>query len=213
MLDAKLAPLIQPILKGCVQRITNHFEDKAITPNHITVFGFAMGVIAVFFIIYAHYFLGLLFIILNRLSDGLDGELARYQNCQSNAGGYLDICLDFLFYASIPVAFAIANPEQNAVASSVLLLTFVGTGSSFLAFAISAESLKIDRPQFKNKSFYYLNGLTEGTETIVFFVLFCLFPNAYSILAYIFAIAAGITIVTRIVGGFNTIKKYSQPHT
>ena len=87
-----------------------------------------------------------------------------------SAGGYLDITLDFLFYAAIPLGFILANPEQNAIAGAILLATFLGSGSSFLAFAIAAEKLNLDKPQFKYKSFYYLNGLTEGTETIAIFL-------------------------------------------
>ena len=70
-----------------------------------------------------------------------------------SAGGFLDITLDFLFYAAIPLGFIFADPELNGIAGSILLATFIGTGSSFLAFAIAAEKFKIDKPQFKYKSF------------------------------------------------------------
>merc|ERR1712093_47440 len=113
----------------------------------------------------------------NRVCDGIDGELARYQSSSSSAGGFLDICLDFLFYASVPLAFGTANPQEWGVPALVLIASFIGTGSSFLAFAIAAEKFNIDRPQFSNKSFYYMQGLTEGTETIAVFLAFCLWPS------------------------------------
>ena len=109
--------------------------------------------------------------------------------------------------AAIPLGFIFADPELNGIAGAILLATFIGTGSSFLAFAIAAEKFKIDKPQFKYKSFYYLNGLTEGTETIALFVAFCLWPQSFSWLALLFSFACMITIFTRIHGGYNTLKE------
>ena len=142
--------------------------------------------------------------------DGIDGELARYQKSSSSAGGYLDICLDFLFYASIPLAFGIADPINWGIPAMVLLATFIGTGSSFLAFAIAAEKFQIARPQFANKSFYYMQGLTEGTETILVFLAFCIWPQYFAEMAYIFAAACAVTVVTRIAGGFSTLDKVER---
>lgn len=59
-------------------------------------------------------------IFLSRLCDALDGAVAR-QGQPTDAGGFLDITLDFLFYASIPLAFAVADPGANALAAAVLL--------------------------------------------------------------------------------------------
>ena len=61
--------------------------------------------------------------------------------------------------------------------------------------------------QFKYKSFYYLNGLTEGTETIALFVAFCVWPQHFAIMASLFAAACAITIFTRIYGGYHTLKQ------
>jgi phosphatidylglycerophosphate synthase len=206
MLDAKVTPFIKPLLRPIVVGL----DKRGITPSHVTIAGFIFGLIAVPLII-VNWWLGALgFIILNRVCDGIDGELARYQKSSSSAGGYLDICLDFLFYASIPLAFGIANPSEWGIPAVVLLATFIGTGSSFLAFAVAAEKFNIDRPQFENKSFYYMQGLTEGTETIAVFLAFCIWPTHFPIMAYCFAAACFITIVTRISGGFATLKRVEQ---
>ena len=133
--------------------------------------------------------------------------MARYAQQSTSAGGYLDITLDFLFYAAVPLGFILANPAQNAIAGALLLAAFIGTGSSFLAFAISAEKFKLDKPQFKYKSFYYLNGLTEGTETIALFIALCIWPQHFVLLAGIFATACAVTIFTRIHGGYHTLKQ------
>ena len=48
----------------------------------------------------------------------------------TDRGAFLDITLDFLFYASIPLAFAVADPAANALPAAVLLAAFIGTGSA-----------------------------------------------------------------------------------
>ncbi|OXL20320.1 CDP-alcohol phosphatidyltransferase family protein [Psychrobacter sp. DAB_AL32B] len=203
MLDKYLTPIIKPLLTPIVILL----HKRSITANQLTVAGFLIGLLAVPLIAFEYWYAALVAIILNRILDGLDGALARYAKQSSSAGGYLDITLDFLFYAAIPFGFIFSNPEQNAVAGALLLATFIGTGSSFLAFAIAAEKFKIDRPQFKYKSFYYLNGLTEGTETIAIFIAFCIWPQHFALFATLFAIACTITIFTRIYGGYHTLKQ------
>lgn len=203
MLDAKITPLIKPLFRPLIKGL----DRLGVSPNQVTVCGFIIGLMAMPMIILNWWTMALLCIALNRVSDGIDGELARYQQSSSSAGGYLDICLDFLFYAAIPLAFGIADPVNWGIPALVLLTSFIGTGSSFLAFAVAAEQFAIERPQFRHKSFYYMQGLTEGTETIIAFVLFCLWPQHFAVLAYVFALACTITIVTRVVGGFTTLKK------
>lgn len=202
MLDRFITPVIKPMLKPLVLLL----DKKQVQPDQLTLVGFIVGMMAVPFLALQLWYAALFFIVLNRVLDGLDGALARHQNHTTPSGGYLDICLDFLFYAAIPLGFALANPNENALAAAVLLTVFIGTGSSFLAFAIPAEKLNLPRPQFAHKSFYFLNGLTEGTETIAFFVAFCLWPTYFPELAYTFAFLGAITIFTRIHGGYNTLK-------
>ncbi|WP_024591913.1 MULTISPECIES: CDP-alcohol phosphatidyltransferase family protein [unclassified Pseudoalteromonas] len=203
MLDKFITPVIKPLLTPVVMLM----HKRGITADQLTVVGFLVGLLAVPLLAFEMWYGALVAIALNRILDGLDGALARYANQSSSAGGFLDITLDFLFYAAIPLGFILANPEQNAIAGSILLATFIGTGSSFLAFAIAAEKFKLEKPQFKYKSFYYLNGLTEGTETIALFIAFCIWPQHFAVMASIFAIACGITIFTRIHGGYHTLKQ------
>lgn len=208
MLDKYITPLIKPVLSPLVQVL----HQRGVTANQLTVIGFLVGLLAVPLLAYELWNIALVMIIINRVMDGLDGALARYANKSSSAGGFLDITLDFLFYAAIPLGFVLANPQQNAIAGALLLATFIGTGSSFLAFAIAAEKYQLEKPQFKYKSFYYLNGLTEGTETIALFIAFCLWPQYFEEMAYLFAIACLITIFTRIHGGYHTLK-YQDENT
>ncbi|MDE1310989.1 CDP-alcohol phosphatidyltransferase family protein [Vibrio aestuarianus] len=176
-----------------------------ITANQTTVFGFIVGCFALPALVTEQYLWALLFIVLNRICDGLDGALARMQGI-TDSGGFLDISLDFLFYSLIPFGFVLANPEQNAVAGAFLIFSFIGTGSSFLAFAVMAGKRGIENPMYKHKSLYYMSGLTEGTETITCFIAFCLLPNNFAMIAYLFGAACWFTTFTRIYSGFHTLK-------
>lgn len=201
MLDRFSIQLIRRPLEISAERL----DGKNITANQVTLFGFAMGCFAFPALIAEYYLLALIFIVINRVCDGLDGALARIQGI-TDAGGFLDISLDFLFYSLIPFGFVLANPEQNAVAGAFLIFSFIGTGSSFLAFAIMAGKRGIDNPVYKNKSLYYMSGLTEGTETIASFIAFCLFPQHFAVIAYVFGAACWFTTFTRIYSGFETLK-------
>lgn len=146
MLDSLSIKLIRKPLA-----LSAKYLDKCgITANQTTVFGFVLGCFALPALITEQYLLALLFILLNRICDGLDGALARIQGI-TDAGGFLDISLDFLFYSLIPFGFVLANPEHNAVAGAFLIFSFIGTGSSFLAFAIMAGKQGIDNPVYKKQ--------------------------------------------------------------
>lgn len=180
--------------------------DKCgVKANWITVLGFVVGMIAVPALYFEQTGLALLLIIMNRLMDGLDGAVARVQG-PTDLGGYLDITLDFIFYSAIVFGFALMNPLENALAASFVIFSFMGTGSSFLAFATMAEKRSIERLDYGRKSLYFLGGLAEGSETIAFLVLICVFPEYFVWLAYGFGAICWVTTATRIYAGYRTLR-------
>jgi phosphatidylglycerophosphate synthase len=134
MIDRHALRLIAPAL-GVLARA---LARAGVSADAVTLAGFALGMAAAVAIALQAWGLGLALMLASRLCDGVDGALAR-QTQPTDRGAFLDITLDFLFYASIPLAFAVADPARNALAAAVLLAAFIGTGSSFLAFAILAE--------------------------------------------------------------------------
>lgn len=202
MFDSYLHPRIKPALN----RLASLLDRPGITPDGLTLFGFAVGLLALPFLALQWYGAALVAIVLNRLFDGLDGALARRRGL-TDAGGFLDISLDFLFYALVPFGFILANPEQNALAGAWLLFAFIGTGSSFLAFAAVANKHNLANPGYAHKSFYYLGGLTEGAETMGLFVLGCLFPNEFVWQAWGFGALCWMTTLTRVWSGYQTLKQ------
>ncbi|MBU2712701.1 CDP-alcohol phosphatidyltransferase family protein [Zooshikella harenae] len=204
MLDRWTSRWVQPPLKNTAQIIAPYC-----TANQVTIAGFLLGMLALPLLAYEQYSSALVFILLNRCLDGLDGALARLSQ-QTDSGSFLDITLDFIFYAGIVFGFALAQPDDNALYAALLLFSFMGTGASFLAFAVLAKKYQLTNPYFPHKSLFYLNGLTEGTETILFFVLFCMFPKHFAMLAGIFAVLCFLTTINRIVIGYLTLKRCEQ---
>jgi len=198
MFDSRLRPLVDPISN----RLGRWLVRFGISANMVTVSGGVIGLLAFHALCLGFYQLALAMILLNRIFDGLDGAVAR-QNGITDLGGYLDIVLDFIFYALIPLGFAIGDPN-NALAAAVLIASFVGTGSSFLAFAIMAEKRGISTDIRGKKSLYYLGGLTEGFETILVLVVMCIWPIYFQWFAYIFAGLCWITTSTRIYWALKT---------
>ena len=170
----------------------------------VTWVGFAIGMAAALAITQQQFGWGLTLLLASRLADGLDGAVARL-TAPTDRGAFLDIALDFIFYASIPLAFAIADPSVNALPAALLLAAFVGTASGFLAFAVMAERRQLGNADFPAKGLYYLGGLTEATETIACFALMCLWPQHFAWWAYGFATLCGVTIATRLATGWRTL--------
>ena len=197
MLDRALNDRLQRPL----QALARWLAGQGMRADHLTWAGFAVGLLAVPLIASGHPRWALLAMALNRLADGLDGTLARL-TAPTDRGAFLDITLDFLFYASIPLAFALANPAANGLAAAVLLFAFMGTASSFLAFAVLAARRGLTSTAYPRKGFYYLGGLTEATETLTVFTLMCLVPAWFVPLALGFAALCALTTVTRVVAGW-----------
>ncbi|MGB7390988.1 CDP-alcohol phosphatidyltransferase family protein [Marinomonas sp.] len=191
-------------LKQPLARLAKGLDALGVTANGITVVGFLFGILVLPALYFEMTFVALLLIVFNRAMDGLDGAVARIQG-PTDLGGYLDITLDFIFYSAVVFGFALMNPAENALAASFLIFAFMGTGSSFLAFAIMAEKRNIERLDYGRKSLYFLGGLTEGTETILFLVLICLLPSYFSVLAYVFGAACLVTTATRLYAGYRTL--------
>lgn len=187
---------LQPYVSRMMQPVAGLVVKAGVSADAITLTGFLIGMAALPLIAIQSNFLALVCIITNRILDGLDGAVARLTR-PTDRGAFIDISLDFFFYSSIPFAFAIANPPLNALPAAALLLAFVGTTTSFLAFAVIAQQRQLRAAAYPTKGIYYLGGLTEGTETILFFAAVCLLPQFFPALAWLFSALCLLTTVTR----------------
>jgi len=87
-------------------------DRQGVRADTVTVTGFLIGLACLPAVAFDFMQLALVFLLINRLADGLDGELARLQR-PTDAGGYIDITLDFIFYAVFPLGFAFADPNPG----------------------------------------------------------------------------------------------------
>jgi phosphatidylglycerophosphate synthase len=195
MLDRAARRRLDPLLDRWADRCI----ALGLTANTVTVIGFGIGLLAMLSVAAGHDLIGLILLLLNRTADGIDGAIAR-RTQPTERGGYLDIVLDFILYSGIPFAFAVGHPE-HALAAAFLIFAFVGTGTSFLAFAIFKRDAAHD-----GKAFHYLGGLTEGTETTAFFALVLLFPGAFGIAAWLFGALCWVTTAGRIGAAVSALR-------
>ena len=192
MLDSTLRPLIDPSLNALARLLVK----TGVSANMVTAIGFAFALCAFVALGFASYGIALVFILLSRLMDGLDGPLAR-QTEATDIGGFFDIVSDFIFYSGVVFFFAVGRPEV-ALPSAFLIFSFMGTASSFLAYAIIASKRDINHERQGKKSFFYVSGIAEGTETILVLVLFCLLPDYFAVIAVIYGVLCWLTTYGRV---------------
>lgn len=166
-----------------------------VRPTLVTIAAFGVGLMAVGAIWQGWYRGGLALFLCNRLLDGLDGTLARVTAQQSDFGGYLDMLLDMAMYAAVPAALAINIGTPAAYLSLTLLLVsfYLNAGSWMYLAALLEKRQHGATARGELTSVTMPGGLMGGTETILFFVLFLLFPAA---LVPLFVAMALLTFAT-----------------
>tara|TARA_Y100001935_G_scaffold244594_1_gene237192 strand:- start:209 stop:832 length:624 start_codon:yes stop_codon:yes gene_type:complete len=173
---------------------------KFFSANQITFFGFFIGILMSISIFFELYLYALLFLVINRLCDGLDGVMAR-MTAPSPLGAYLDITFDFIIYASFVLAFGL-HDQSNLIVSMFLLFSYICTGTTFLAQAILQPQIdnysEDDRIEI-SKGFIYASGLIEGTETIIFMIITLIVPDAFIFFGLVFGVLCLITAIARIL--------------
>jgi phosphatidylglycerophosphate synthase len=204
MFDRYIYAAIAPLCES----VARPLAKSGLTADQITIGAFLIGISALPLLAFGYNGWALAAILVNRLLDALDGALARITKA-TDRGAFLDITLDFMVYGAVPLGFAIANPLSNALPASCLLFSFIGTGASFLAFSIIAQRRGLTAPHFPHKGIVYLAGLAEGFETIVCFVLICLWPQHFAPIAYLFSALCLLTTAIRLIAGWRAFSEHA----
>lgn len=200
MLDAHVRKIIDPplnLLGKVIARMGGH-------ANAATIMGLFAGGLAIISISQKYYLCGCIFIVINRLMDGVDGAIARASKI-TDFGGFLDISTDFVIYAGVIFAFAFSNPEY-ALWAAFLIFSYIGPMTTFLAFAIMAEKKSICTNIHGKKSFYYMGGICEGTETAIAMIGICLFPAWFPEICLVYGILCWLTTAGRIMQAWELSK-------
>jgi len=155
-----------------------------VTGNVLTVSGLCVGALCLVAVALGLNLLALVLWLLNRLLDGLDGEVARLRSESSEFGTFVDIMADFLVYGGFLVALAVQHQDAR-LALVALFFAYYLNGTAFLALSGILERLKRERQT--DRGLHFRRSLTEGFETIVAGALFLLLPEHVSTIAWIFA--------------------------
>jgi len=146
--------------------------------------------------------------LLGRLLDGLDGPVARKRGQASDLGGYLDMLADTIGYVAVPLGVA-AGIDRTAgwITVAVLLGTFWVNGISWAYLAAILEKRGAGAASTGEMTSVTMRpALVEGTETIVIFSAFIVFP---AVSPWIFAAMVGLTavnVVQRLVWAFRHLR-------
>lgn len=170
-------------------------QRAGVSPNAVTVAGFALSVAGTWPIAAGHPVPGMTLWLLGRLLDGYDGLLARLSGRASLFGGFLDITLDMLAYSAMAVAFAWAMPDDRLLWMGVLV-GYVVVITTTLALSSLLE--RADRQLGGDRSLQFTPGLAEGGETTIVYCLVALLPGASRWVLAVWLALLALTALSRL---------------
>lgn len=191
MLDAPVRARLATPLAAFARRAAS----AGLGPDVVTATGLVVGIGACVAAGYAVWPLALALWLVNRALDGLDGALARVGGGGSDLGGFLDFVADFVVYGGFVVGVAIAVPDAR-IACTVLLAAYLLDNVALLSFASLVEKRAMAFGD--ERSLRFTPGLTEGTETVLAYVAFCVVPGHAAVVAWVFAGMVLFTVGQRV---------------
>ena len=196
MLDSILRPLKERVLTPLAVA-----TGPRVHPMAVTILGFACGISAASFAAHGSSVAALGFWLANRVLDGFDGTLARIQGRQTDIGGYVDILLDFVVYAAIPLGLVIGAPSiPVAIAALAMVGSFYVNAASWMYLSAILERRGTGaRARGDLTTVAMPDGLIGGTETIVVYALFFAFPGLLMPLFVVMTVLVLMTVVQRLV--------------
>ncbi len=169
-----------------------------VSPLWLSLIGMLFGVATAVSLTYGLYIIAFILWFFNRVFDGLDGTVARLSNAQSDLGGYVDILVDFVIYALIPIGLALGRPSTPGFLVLIFLLaTYYVNAASWMYLSAILEKRSLSRTE-KLTTVNMPAGLIGGAATILFYSLFILFPRFYIQLFVLMGILVLVTILQRL---------------
>lgn len=190
MLDTYCRPIYQ---KYCLDPLVVLLAKyKGLRPSHITVLAILSGVFAAACIVWQHWVLATVLIVLSGYCDSLDGTLARYTDCTSDTGATLDLLGDRLVeFLILWALFMIAPPTAANIVFAMLGASYLCV-TTFLVVGVFSHNNS-------EKSFYYSVGLMERAEAFLFFVAMLWLPHWFTGLGIAYVILVLYTAIRRML--------------
>jgi len=183
LLDARLNHRLDPYLNKLMG-----WTEGVIRPNHLTILGLLVTLVAAVFLALGLWFVAGVTIIIGGLCDLLDGAVARSQGRATTFGAFLDSVIDrysdfalfigiFFYYASIGRPYL------------MLLASLAAMGSFLVPFTRARAETII--PSCKV-------GIMERPERIILLACGALF-NLMVYVLWVLAVLTHITVIQRII--------------
>lgn len=172
MLDSLLSRYAAPRLEPVGARLS-----VIISANLLTLAALASGALALPMIGYRKYLIALGLLVLRAILDVLESAVGRARG-PTQKDAVLDRLFDLILGAAVPFAFALAMPERALAAMFLMLGLVAWTGAG----TATNESELVGR-----------------TELFLAYVLACIFPDRFSVIAYVVGVLCFISAGQRVV--------------
>ena len=187
MIEAYIRPPYQRFL---VNPAAKALKNK-ISPNQLTLLSGIVGCLILPCLYFGAHFFAIMLLLLSGYLDTLDGTLARLTQQSSDWGSVLDIISDRLVEFVVILGLWFVAPETRSFWIIMMLGSVLFCITSFLVVGIFSANAS-------EKSFYYSPGMIERAEAFAFFIAMIVWPDWFSILAFLFALLVFITAIIRL---------------
>ena len=193
-----LDPFFARALKSPLDAGAEALLARQVNANLLTWAGFATGLLAAALISVGWTAIAFVVLLVSRVADGLDGAVARASK-STDFGAYLDIVLDLIVFSALAAGFSLANPD-NKFAGLALMITLAGVGAAALALQLFAAKHGVgpETAEDVQQGSFYVSAFIEGSEITLFFLVALIWPLAFPVIGWLFAIACGVTVAQRI---------------
>ncbi|QGA67540.1 archaetidylinositol phosphate synthase [Sulfolobus sp. E11-6] len=184
-------------IKRVIEPLAKTLTKFGVSANFITLLGLVFAVIYYFEIMRANTVLGIVFLIISAIMDGIDGEVARVSNTASPLGSFLDSTLDRIEDILYISAFIFLG------FTSYLVAIAVGLSLTISYIRAKAESLGLKMEG---------RGIIERGERIIFvliiLLLYLIVSKQVSLYVfYLFMLLTAITVIQRFHAVYSLLRK------
>ncbi|WP_218258696.1 archaetidylinositol phosphate synthase [Saccharolobus shibatae] len=184
-------------IKRIIEPLAKTLAKFGISANFITLLGLIFAIVYYFEIMRTNTALGIVFLVISAIMDGIDGELARISNTASPLGSFLDSTLDRIEDILYISAFIFLG------FTSYLVAIAVGLSLTISYIRAKAESLGLKMEG---------RGIIERGERIIFVFIILLFYIIVSkqislYVFYLFLLLTAITVIQRFHAVYSLLRK------
>lgn len=184
-------------IKRIIEPLAKTLAKFGVGANVITLLGLIFAIVYYFEIMRTNTALGIVFLVISAIMDGIDGEVARVSNTASPLGSFLDSTLDRIEDILYISAFIFLGFTSYLVAITVGLSLTI----SYIRAKAESLGLKIEG-----------RGIIERGERIIFvfiiLLLYLIVSKQISLYVfYLFMLLTAITVIQRFHAVYSLLRK------